>query len=270
MPSSYDLVTFVTDYGDAGGFVGMLHAVVDSMTGGRVRLLDIDHSIPPQDLVLGAVRLERAMRYTRPGVHVAVVDPGVGGDRRAVALEAGGRVFVGPDNGLLVAAAAYVGGVDRAVSLERKLPTTRARTFDGRDVFAPAAGHIASGTDLAELGPSLEPGELVALELPAPHERPDGSVEVTVLQIDRFGNVQFAYDEPPLTQLGPRTALSRLEGDGPEIVAPIANTFSDVPPGSPLLLEDSDGCLALSVNKGRGDELLELKPGDRVLCRPVG
>lgn len=268
MALSYDLVTFITDYGQAGGFVGMLHAVVDSMTKGGASLIDIDHSIPPQDVLLGAVRLERSMAYVRPGVHVAVIDPGVGSERRGVALEAGGRIFIGPDNGLLVPAAVAVGGVERAVSLERHLPSHRARTFDGRDVFAPAAGHVATGMDLSELGPAVAPEELVPLEVPQPRFLEDGGFEVTVLQVDGFGNVQFSYEEPPLGRLGEQVSLTRLAG-GPETLVPVARTFSEVPVGSPLVLEDSDGCLAVSVNRGRADQLLEVVPGDQVLVRPV-
>jgi S-adenosylmethionine hydrolase len=266
--ATYDLVTFITDYGQEGGFVGMLHAVVESMTKTTASLIDIDHSIPPQDVLLGAVRLERAMAYTRPGVHVAVIDPGVGGKRRAVGLEAGGRVFIGPDNGLLVPAAVAVGGVERAVSLERHLPSHRARTFDGRDVFAPAAGLVATGMDLGELGPAISPAELVPLEVPQPRFREDGGFEVTVLQVDGFGNVQFCYEDPQLSELGDQVRLTRPDG-GPEALVAVARTFSEVPVGSPLVLEDSDGCLALSVNRGRADELLKLAPGDKVLVAPV-
>ena len=269
VPTPYDLVTFVTDYGPTGGFVGMLHAVVDSIAGPSIRILDLDHSIPPQDVVLGALRLARSMDHCRPGIHVAVIDPGVGGPRRALGLEAGGRLLIGPDNGLLLSAAGALGGIERVVSLERHLPERRSRTFDGRDVFAPAAGHLAAGLDLSELGPALEPDELVPLELPEPSARADGSFELTVLQVDGFGNVQFAFEHPPLAQLDGRVDLVRLDETGSLAAVAVGRTFSDVAPGEALVLEDSDACLALSVNRGRADELLGLVPGDRVLLRPL-
>ncbi len=266
MPRCYDLVTFITDYGLSGGFVGALHAVVDSFSPGA-RRIDLDHLVPPQDVVLGAVRLRRAMRHTRPGVHVAVVDPGVGTSRRGLALEAGGRAFIGPDNGILMPAAAAVGGVERAVSLARP-DEAGSRTFDGRDLFAPAAGRLLAGEDLLALGSPLDPGELVTLELPGPLELPDGAFELTVMQVDAFGNVQFAWEEPPLHRLG--AAVAVLAAGGKEAVVPLGTTFADVAEGSPLLLEDSDGCLALSVNRGRADRLLDLSPGKKVICRPLG
>lgn len=268
MGTSYDLVTFVTDYGSGGGFVGMLHAVVDSIAGARVRIVDIDHSIPPHDLVLGALRMERATSYSRPGVHVGVVDPGVGSARRAVAVEAGGRIFVGPDNGLLVFALEAVGGAGRAVSIENHLLPGRASTFDGRDVFAPAAAHLACGMDLDELGPRLARDELVRLERPAPRALASGRLELRVLQVDGFGNVQFACDAEQARMLGEAVWLTPAAG-GEELAVPFRRTFADVPPGSPLLLLDSDGCLALSVNQGRADRLTGLAPGDRVTCRPA-
>lgn len=275
-PMRYDLVSFVTDYGYAGGFVGALHAVVDSITGDEpgVRILDLDHLVPPQDVLLGAVRMERMMRYVRPGVHVGVVDPGVGSDRRGIAVEAGGRAFVGPDNGLLSFAVDAVGGPTAVVGLEREewFVPNRTATFDGRDVFAPVAAHLARGVAIEEFGEPIDPASLVRIERPAP--RPSGTgFEVMVVQVDGFGNVQFGADGALADRLGQRASLKRLDGGGGgagggggEVVATVGATFSDVPIGAPLILSDSDGCLALSVNQGRADDLLGVKPGDAVAC----
>src|SRR5690348_17673187 len=158
-----------------------------------VEILDITHGIPPQQVLQGALVLANTLPYMPEGVHLAVVDPGVGTQRRAVALRGGdGRLYVGPDNGLLVPAAERLGGIDGAWELEN--PAYRlepvSRTFHGRDVFAPAAAHLANGVDPAELGPSLDPPSLVRLEVPEPVAR-DGFIRAHVVIVDRFGNVQL-------------------------------------------------------------------------------
>jgi S-adenosylmethionine hydrolase len=143
---AYGCITLLTDYGYAGGFVGMLHAVAFSIAP-AVPVIDLDHGIPPFDVRLGALRLERAVPYLPAGVHVGVVDPGVGGSRRPVALTSGGSAFVGPDNGLLVWAARRAGDLDQVVVLDQErfwLPS-RSQTFDGRDVFVPVAAYLAAG-----------------------------------------------------------------------------------------------------------------------------
>jgi S-adenosylmethionine hydrolase len=144
----------MTDYGCGAGFVGTLHAVAFRIAP-DVRVIDLDHSVPPQDIRLGALRLERFMAYAPPGVHVGVVDPGVGGVRRAVAITAGPHAFVGPDNGLLTwAMEATSAGDTRAVVLDRpgfwlEHPS---RTFDGRDIFVPVAAHLSHGVPLDDVG----------------------------------------------------------------------------------------------------------------------
>lgn len=261
----YDLVTFVTDYGAEGGFVGALHGVVDSICGPSVRLIDIDHAIPRHDVLLGALRLERALSWTRPGVHVAVVDPGVGTERRGIVLLAGERVFVGPDNGVLSLAAEACGGITEAVCLSPP-GEGAARTFDGRDVFAPAAARIAKGADPSSLGPGLPPESVVRLERPEAVEAPDGSLELLVVQVDGFGNVQLGGNGGLLGRLGETAVLSRATSPSASIELAVGATFGAVPEGEALVLSDSDGCVALSVNRGRADELLGgLRPGDRVL-----
>jgi S-adenosylmethionine hydrolase len=258
--SGYGLVTLVTDYGPSGGFVGALHAVIDAILAehGRhdVRIIDLDHSIPPQDVLLGALRMERMQRYLRAGVHVGVVDPGVGTSRRALAIATGTSVLVGPDNGLLLFAAEAAGGIEQVVSLERHGLDHPAATFNGRDLFAPAAAHLAAGMPLAELGPTLDPDTLVRLERPAPQPLEGGELALVVVQIDGFGNVQFAAGAEVLGQVGGLGALLELSAGGHRLAVRAGRTFGDVAPGQPVLLVDSDGCLALSVNRGRADHLL--------------
>lgn len=255
--SRFDLVTFVTDYGRGGGFVGALHAVVDALVPPElpVRILDLDHDIPRHDVLLGALRLEAAMGYVRPGVHVAVVDPGVGTARRPVAVESHGRVFVGPDNGLLAFALEATGGATRAVEITRVVRAGATATFDGRDVFAPAAGHLLSGAALSDLGPPLEPAELHLLERPLVRLEGGGRLTAVVLQVDGFGNVQLAAAGDLLAELGD-VARVQKEGTAEQLAVSVGRTFADVARNEPVVLSDSDGRIALSVNRGRGDALL--------------
>jgi S-adenosylmethionine hydrolase len=273
----YDCITLLTDYGYGGGFVGALHAVALGIAPG-VPVIDLDHAIPPQDVRLGALRLERLIAYTPPGVHVAVVDPGVGGDRRPLAVETAGRVFVGPDNGLLVWAAERCGPLQGVTVLEEQgyWLSPRSRTFDGRDVFVPVAARLATGLDLAKLGPRVDPGSLVTLDRPAARRQDDGSLLTEVVQVDTFGNVQFAAGGSgaagDVLGLLPGTEVhvEPAGGAGAPVEALVGFTFDDVPAGTPVLLVDSDGCLALSVNRGRADELSGLQPGDLVTIRASG
>jgi S-adenosylmethionine hydrolase len=259
-------ISLVTDYGAAGGFVGALHAVAFALAP-QARVLDLDHSVPPGDVRLGALRLERLVPLLPGGVHVGVVDPGVGGSRRGIAVRAGEHVLVGPDNGLLLWAAEVLGGVDEAAVLDddRFLRRGPARTFDGRDVFMPAACHLWLGTAVAAIGSPADPTGLVRLERPVAVARPDGALEVEVLQVDGFGNVQFAAGPSELAGLGTQPGQQmRLRSDGVKAGATIGYTFSDVAPGHGVLLLDSDGQLAFSINQGRADEVLAVRPGSIV------
>jgi S-adenosylmethionine hydrolase len=261
-------VGLVTDYGYEAGFVGVLHAVALAIAPG-VPVLDLDHSVPPGDIRLGALRLERLVRYVPPAVLVGVVDPGVGGGRRPVALEAASHVFVGPDNGLLcwAAQAAAGAGEVRAVVLddERYWLPHRSRTFDGRDIFAPVAAHLAAGRDLAEVGSPIAHGSLVTIDRPLC--RVEGDIaRLEILQVDGFGNVQLSGDQRVVDALGwePGDLLELVPGGA---VAAYAGTFADVGAGQALVLLDSDGHLAWSINRGRGDSVLSLPPGSAVAIR---
>jgi len=263
----HDCLMLVTDYGDEGGFVGVLHAVAFGIAPGA-RVIDVDHSIPPQDVRLGALRLERTLRFMPPGVHVGIVDPGVGGGRRPVALAAGGgrRIFVGPDNGLLVWAVEACGGAEEAVVLDcsQYWMTPRSATFDGRDVFVPVAAHLANGVPLAGLGSAIDPDGLVRLDRPAARLLDDGAAEFEVLQVDGFGNVQLSGGAETADEMGVAIGSDvqvLVNPGGPRLVARYGRAFSDVGPGQLVLLVDSDGCLALSVNCGSAAALVGLTGG---------
>ena len=166
----YDTISFLSDYGHADEFVGVVHSVIRSIAP-DVAVVDITHGIARHDTRAGGLALARAANYLCPGVVVAVVDPGVGTDRRPIAIEvgAGVSVLLGPDNGLLAPAVGLVGGATRAVELGNpayRLPAGGGATFDGRDVFAPAAAHLCVGVPLTELGPEIDPATLLPGVLP--------------------------------------------------------------------------------------------------------
>jgi len=187
-------VSLLTDYGLEDGFVGALHSVLRSRSPG-VAIVDLTHGIRPHDVRAGSLALRRAAPYLAAGVVVAVVDPGVGTARRPLAVIAGtGRtIFLGPDNGLLVPAVESLGGASLALELEDRGCWLDAPgpTFAGRDIFAPAAAHLAGGGDVAALGCPIETGSLVRLPSPVVRKRGDGSVEAEVTWVDRYGNVQL-------------------------------------------------------------------------------
>ncbi len=260
----YGCLTLTTDYGYEAGFVGVLHAVAFAIAP-SVRVIDLDHRLPPQDVRLGALRLERFMAIAPSGVHVGIVDPGVGGSRRAVAISAGSHSFVGPDNGLLAWAADACGGDElRVVELDRPefWLERRSRTFDGRDIFVPVAAHLAQGLELAEIGTPVDPGSLFRLDRPRCSVATSGAAELEVLQVDGFGNIQLSGNEEIVVALGLGA------GDNVELTSPgtapvratFGKTFSDVPVDHPIVLIDSDGCLALSVNYGSAAAIFDAKP----------
>jgi S-adenosylmethionine hydrolase len=279
----YDCLTLLTDYGYSGGFAGVLRAVAFRIAP-SVPVIDLDHAIPPQDIRLGALRLERLMAYVPAGVHVAVVDPGVGGDRRSVALISGGRAFVGPDNGLLLWAARRCGEIEYAVSLdvEKYWLSPRSRTFDGRDIFVPVAAHLASGVELSSVGSEVSPDTLVELSRPRAVRIGKRSMALEVLQVDWFGNLQLSGDLSTAEDLGLRfgivveVRIDSTPGPVSAVHAPFCERFGDVPEGSPLVLIDSDGCVAVSVNGGDASQLLgsetlrRVRTGDRVVLTVTG
>ena len=196
-------VTFLSDFGLQDDFVGTCHGVIKRIAP-EVEIIDITHGIPPQAVLQGALVLAKTVAYMPVGVHLAVVDPGVGGARRPVALrDAEGRVYVGPDNGLLVPAAERA-GIEAANELANPAYALESvsRTFHGRDLFAPAAAHLASGVALDDLGPPLDPDALVRLDLPEPRLG-ETRIDATALYVDSFGNIALN-----LTRSTPRRRAS--------------------------------------------------------------
>ncbi|MFF5171098.1 S-adenosyl-l-methionine hydroxide adenosyltransferase family protein [Micromonospora sp. NPDC000089] len=253
-------ISLTTDYGLTDGFVAACHGVIGRIAP-AVRVIDVTHQVPPADVRRGATVLAQTVPHLPYGVHVAVVDPGVGTDRRGVALVAPGGLLVGPDNGLLLPAAAALGGVTAAVELTNPdwLAPTVSRTFHGRDVFAPVASRLALGAPAAQAGPAVDPAALVELPPPVLRGEADGFT-AEVLTVDHFGNVQLAAGADLLAGQ-PETATV----DGRPAV--VGATFADVPAGALVLLVDSADRLAVAVNGGRAADLLGVAPGDLVTVR---
>ncbi|HVU77215.1 MAG TPA: SAM-dependent chlorinase/fluorinase [Gaiellaceae bacterium] len=259
------VVTFLTDFGLQDDFVGTCHGVIARIAP-DARVIDLTHGIPPQAVLQGALVLANAAPYLPVGVHLAVVDPDVGGNRRAVAIRtADGRLFVGPDNGLLLLAADAI-GIDTAHELTEplyRLPQV-SHTFHARDVFAPAAAHLAAGVPVDELGPAVDPSGLVRLAVPAP-ELGRTQIGATVLVVDRFGNVSTNARREHVDALGIapgdrveiRLALDRY-------YALYAETFADAGPGELLLYEDSYGLMTLAISRGDAAKLTGVAAGDEL------
>ena len=258
MARRYDTVSFLSDYGTADEFVGVVKSVIRELAP-HATVIDLTHGIEPFDVRAGSLALARSVAYVAPGIVLAVVDPGVGTERRGVAVEvAGGEgVLVGPDNGLLAPAVAMAGGAERAVSLTAaafQLESPGA-TFDGRDVFAPAAAHLCNGVDLAELGEPVDPDLLMPGVVPLP-QTGDELVIAQVLWVDRFGNAQLNVSTEDLPEaFGDGVALRFGEPTDPTggttRVAERAETFADLGTGAVGLVVDSTGMLAVVMNQRR-------------------
>jgi S-adenosylmethionine hydrolase len=260
------VITFLSDFGLQDDFVGTCHGVIKRIAP-ETEIIDITHGIPPQHVLQGALVLRNTLPYMPEGVHLAVVDPGVGGQRRPLALRTTeGRLLVGPDNGLLLPAADEQGGIEAAHELanpEYALDTV-SRTFHGRDLFSPAAAHLARGVALEELGPPIDPQALVRIDVPSP-EVGQNRIRATVLYVDRFGNTQLNLTREHLEQAqvlpGVRVELElALE----RYYAVAARTFADARPGEVILYEDAYRNISIAINGGSAADLFGVAPGQEL------
>jgi S-adenosylmethionine hydrolase len=256
------LVTLLTDFGQQDSYVGVIKGVILSLAP-QVTLVDLTHAVPPQDVLTGAWMLHISWRYFPEGtIILAVVDPGVGSTRRAIAFQAANRTFVGPDNGLfsyVLAASAP----ERAVALDNpvyQLPSPSA-TFHGRDIFAPAAGNLAAGVALSQLGTPLEPSNLVRLPLPRAEWRA-GMLIAHVLHIDAFGNAILDVDPEQTDEILRNSAAEALVGW--RRITQHVRTFGEGPKNECALLRDSSGHLAIILREGSAAQMLHLRRGDEV------
>ncbi len=263
-------ITFLTDFGLQDDFVGTCHGVMKRIAP-EAEIIDITHGIPPQAVLQGALVLANTIGYMPVGVHLAVVDPGVGGPRRPLALRDGaGRVYVGPDNGLLLPAARRA-GIEAAHELANPAYALESisRTFHGRDLFAPAAAHLALGVPLQELGPPVDPDGLVTLDLPPPRIE-ERAAHATVLYVDSFGNIALNLTREDVEQIGIVSGTQvELELAGESYYAVAARTFADARPGDVILYQDSYANMSVAVSGGSAARLLHASPGLKIRIAPT-
>ena len=263
----YDTVSFLSVYGTADEFGGVVKSVIRGIAPGAA-VIDLTHEIPPHDVRAGSLTLARAIQYVAPGVVLAVVDPGVGTSRKAVAIEvAGGEgILVGPDNGLLAPAVAMAGGAERAVTLtveDYHLPSP-GPTFAGRDVFAPVAAHLCNGAELTEVGEEIDPAALLPGIVPISRVE-DGRLLAEVLWIDRFGNAQLNLSLDELPAAAPASARFGLGIAGRTRWASIAPTYAEIRPGEVGLVVDSYGLVSVCADRSSAAAELGLSAGDEVV-----
>jgi S-adenosylmethionine hydrolase len=266
-------ISFLTDFGLSDASVGVCKGVLATIAPG-VPVLDLGHEVPYFDVERGARMLEYSVAYCPVGsVHVAVVDPGVGTARRALGMRtARSDLLVGPDNGLLIWGAERLGGIVAAVSLEnpeyRLHPTSH--TFHARDIFCPAAAHLARGVRLGEMGPTVDPAALVRLQRHEPEIKP-GEVRAPVTYLSSFGNCHFDVLREHWRAAGLEgVERIRVEGEGSDWVLPYVTTFGDAGAGQAMLLHDSSNRLCLAVNQGDAAAHFGLKRGSLLRFTAAG
>lgn len=249
------VITLLSDFGLDDEFVGVMKGVILTINP-QARIVDITHGIAPQDLVSAAYCVRSAFRYFPKGtVHVVVVDPGVGSSRAIVAVQLQGHTFLAPDNGVLtlVLDEYRADGIVR-ITNERLFLHPVSRTFHGRDIMAPVAGHLSRGIAMEQLGPGVSAEDLQRLPLVPARFKADGTLEGQVALIDRFGNLITNIDSEKVTNLavksGDRGIAIRI---GQHRIEGLSQSYADVPPGTPLAIVGSKGYLEIAINCGRAE-----------------
>jgi S-adenosylmethionine hydrolase len=263
-------ITFLSDFGLKDDFVGTCHGVMKRIAP-DVQIIDITHGIPPQAVLQGSLVLANTIGFMPVGVHLAIVDPGVGGPRRPLALrDEEERLYVGPDNGLLLPAASKAGLVaahelaNPSYALE-----SISRTFHGRDLFSPAAAHLARGVPIEELGPPVDPEGLVRLDVPEP-VLSEGSAVATLLYVDSFGNIALNLTRDDVERIGIVSGTRvELELAGERYYAVAARTFADARPGDVILYEDSYRNMSVAISRGSAARMLHASPGQMIRISSV-
>jgi len=263
-------ISFLSDFGLTDEFVGVVHGVVARIEP-QLRVIDVTHGVPRGNIRAGALALLRAVQYLPEGVALVVVDPGVGTTRRPIAAETPWGHFVGPDNGVLAPAVAMVGGASSVVALEDerfRIPSLGGSTFDGRDVFGPAAAVLAAEqAAITDLGPPLPNDSLTPLLLPLVEPEGEG-LRGEVWWLDQFGNCQTNVSAEDLTALGASPGGEvTLQVGGTEYELPWVAAYGEVEPGQPLLHLDSYGLIAIAVREGSAAERLNLSEGHQVVLQ---
>ncbi len=260
------IITLTTDFGLEDEYVGVMKGVILSICPAAT-IVDITHGISPQNCIQAAYIIDAAYRYFPAGtIHLAVVDPGVGTGRTMAALRADGHVFLAPDNGvlsfLLQKDGIFAVRLNRSEYFLKDVSTT----FHGRDVFAPAAAHLAAGVDLEALGEPVDRGALMTLDLGRPRIGADGRLSGTVVWADRFGNLTTSIDAASLdaylrSKPGSAQPVIRI---GEYRIAGLSSAYADAEPGRALALIGSRGYLEISVNRGNAHKDLRINNHDPV------
>lgn len=259
------LITLLSDFGDRDVYVGTLKGVISGICP-AAHLIDLTHHIPPQDRYAARFNLLTACpHFPAATVHLAVVDPGVGTGRRAVAVATAVGHLVGPDNGIFSGLLAHYPAtaavcLDNPAYWRRPQPSA---TFHGRDLFAPAAAHLAAGVALEQLGTALSPAKLVTLSLP-PLEVGANSITGTIQYIDHFGNAVTTVPADRLPVAALQASPNRVRITVQNRQVPLAPTYGAVPPGAPLALVASHGWLEVALRDGNAQAQLGLTVGQRV------
>jgi S-adenosyl-L-methionine hydrolase (adenosine-forming) len=259
-------ITFLSDYGHRDEFVGVCHGVIERIAPGAI-VIDLAHELAPHDIRSAALVLQNALPYVPRGVHLAVVDPGVGTQRVPLAIRAvDGHLFVGPDNGLLWPAIERCGGVEIAIDIAQsryRLEPVSA-TFHGRDLFAPVAARLAIETPIEHVGTPVQAEDVTHLELPRPSIR-TWDVTARVLAVDRFGNLQLNVTREQLQDAGfVQGDILRVQVSRRRRRTVFGRTFADAPVGEAVLYEDSTGAIAVGLNGGSAAEALAATPDAEV------
>jgi S-adenosylmethionine hydrolase len=259
------IISFISDFGYEDWFVGVVHGVIHDLCP-DARIVNLTHAVPPGHIERAAFVLEAAAPDFPAGtVHLAVVDPGVGTDRRGLAVRAHGQYFVGPDNGLLEWAFVDPRAELRSLTESKWFRHPVSRTFHGRDVFAPVAAHLASGISIDRFGPALSDPIRLAREVPQPG---DGRLLGRVMCIDRFGNALTSLTEQELGDAFPKAPPDRLEVlAAGRVIRGLARSYGDAPVGTVLAILGSSGRLEIAQVGGDASARLGLAAGDLVGVR---
>lgn len=265
-------ISFLSDFGLADEFVGVVHGVLAKLAP-QSKVIDLGHGVPRGDIRAGALTLTRAIQYLPEGVALVVVDPGVGSERKAIAVETPWGFFVGPDNGVLSPAVAIMGGASVMVSIENpeaRIPSP-GQTFHGRDVFAPAAALLASGdAAISDLGPELNADDVQPLLLPLPEVQGD-TVVGEAWWVDAYGNVETNIGPDDLGLLGVRPGATVAVKVGATLHSLTwARSYAEVQPGEALIHVDSAGLIAIAVREGSAEVELNLTNGMAVTLAGTG
>ncbi len=259
------IITFLSDFGLTDEYVSVCKGVIKKIAP-EVEIIDITHQVPSFDIRKGAFFLSVVLPFMPAGVHLAVVDPGVGTDRRGIILQVKrGDFLIGPDNGLLIPAAQKLYGIIKAIEItnEKFFLGSPSPTFHTRDIFAPVAAYLSQSVSPEEFGKAINPASLVKPPWGRPRKA-KRQVELEVINVDKFGSIRFNLEAKDLIKFGLNQNKLILNKGGREIEIPILNTFGKIEKGKPLFYLDSSNLLALAVNQGDASSFFGLKEGDRV------